>query len=231
MDGHDHEAPRLKHQAPNVVWRADIAMQRVVRDSSTQAAPVLRSVARAANWWGGTGVVLFAAVLWLGARAFKRRTLAQVGLRGAEGLAVASALSAIIKGLTGRARPFVTPGEPWHWEFNRGWVEAQFFSMPSGHTTATMAFAVAVTIATIEWKRTWRLALAGPLLASALVVAFARMYADQHWLTDVIAAAALGAVTSLILARVHAKAEHPGYARVMLGEPVQEAANSVGAAP
>ena len=231
MDGHDHEAPRLKQQAPNVAWRADIAMQRAVRDSSTQAAPVLRSVARAANWWGGTGVVLFAAVLWLGARAFKRRTVARVGLRGAEALAVASAVSAIIKGLAGRARPFVTPGEPWHWEFNRGWVEAQFFSMPSGHTTATTAFAVAVTIATIEWKPARRLALAGPLLVSALVVAFARMYADQHWLSDVIVAEILGAVTSLILARVHAKAQHPGYARVMLGEPVHEADNRVGATP
>jgi len=220
----------LTQQVPNIVWRVDVAAQRAARDSSLQASPALREVIQVANWWGGTGVILFGAVLWLGARTFKRRALARVGLRGVEGLALASAVGGIVKGLAGRARPFVTPGEPWHWEFNRGWSEAQFFSMPSGHTAATIAFAVGVMLATVEWAPRRRLALAGPLLASALVVAFARMYANQHWLSDVVAAAVLGTATSLILARMRATGEFPAYERMMLGRAPTEAHIVPGAA-
>ena len=230
MDRPDRGASRLTQQSPNIVWRADIAAQRAVRDSSLQASPALREAVQVVNWWGGTGVVLFGAALWLGARAFKRRALASVGLRGVEGLAVGSAVSGVIKGLAGRARPFVTPGEPWHWEFNRGWSEAQFFSMPSGHTTATVAFAVGVTLATMGWARGRRIALAGPLLASALAVAFARMYGDQHWLSDVVAALVLGTATGLILARIRAKRAYPAYERVMLGSAPGEAHGAAGAA-
>lgn len=203
--------------ATNIVWRVDGWVQQAVRDLGWQASGALHAVADAANWWGGTGVVLLAAALWIGGRALKRTSLARVGLRGAEGLAVASAVSGIIKGLAGRARPFVMPGEPWHWEFNHGWSDAQYFSMPSGHTTATMAFAVGVLVATRGSGLKSRTALVATLLVSAGTVAFARVYSDQHWLSDVVVALLLGTTTSLLLARVHARSTHPGYHRVMLG--------------
>jgi len=171
----------------------------------------------AANWWGGPGIIWFGAVLWLGGRTLKRTTVARIGLRGAEGLAIASALSAIIKGFAGRARPFVTPGEPWHWEFAHGWSDAHFFSMPSGHTTATTAFAVGVLLATRGIGVSQRVALVVPLIASAGAVAFARVYTDQHWLSDVLAAVVLGTVTSVVLARIHTRTRGDGYHRVMLG--------------
>jgi membrane-associated phospholipid phosphatase len=213
----DRRAPRVIDQQPNIVWRADAAGQRTVRDSTLQASPALRDVAKAANWWGGPGVIWFAAALWFGGRAFKRSAIARVGLRGAEGLAVASALSAIIKGFAGRGRPFVFPGEPWHWDINHGWSDAHFFSMPSGHTTATTAFAMAVLVATHGWSAKAQAALALPLLVSAGVVAFARMYSDQHWLSDVVVALVLGAATSVVLARWHARNPKSRYDRVMLG--------------
>ncbi len=204
-------------QAPNVIWRADIAVQRIVRDSSLQASPMIRTAAAAANWWGGPGVIWFGAVLWLGARTLKRPAIARVGLRGVEALAIASTLSGIIKGLAGRARPFVTPGEPWHWEFNRGWSEAQFFSMPSGHTTATTACVVAMALALATWRPAIRWFATIPLLATAILVAFARLYTDQHWLSDVAVAMLLGSVTALLLARLHRLRPSPRYERVMLG--------------
>ena len=204
-------------QATNVVWRMDIAVQQAVRDSVVQGSVALRDLAAGANWWGGLGVIWFAAALWLGGRALRRAPLARVGLRGAEALALASAVSGIVKGITGRARPFVTPGEPWHWELNRGWTDAQFFSMPSGHTTATMAFSVGVLIATRGWATKTRMMLAVPLFATPVAVAFARMFTDLHWLSDIVVALTIGTVTSVVLGRIHAKAKCTKYDRLMLG--------------
>ena len=208
--------------ATNIVWRVDGWVQQQVRDSSVQASSALHALADAANWWGGTGVVVFAALLWLGSRALKQPSVARVGLRGAEGLAVASAVSGLVKGLAGRARPFVTPGEPWHWEFNHGWSDAHYFSMPSGHTTATMAFVIAVLVATRGAAALPRAAFAFSLLMSVAAVAFARVYTDQHWASDIVAALVLGTTTSLLLARVHANSTYPGYHRLMLGTSAPE---------
>lgn len=211
-------------QVPNIVWRIDADVQRIARDSAVQAVPGLAPVARAVNTWGGDGVIWFAALLWLGGRAIKRQTWARVGLRGAEAIAIASAISGIIKGLAGRARPFLTPGEPWHWDFNHGWSDARYFSMPSGHTTATVAFAAAVVMATRDWAPGRRAALSVPLCVSAMLVGVARIFTNQHWISDVVVAMLLGTVTAIVLSRLHARAAEsrvPGapsrYHRWMLG--------------
>ena len=207
----------MTQQATSIVWRTDIEIRQVARDSTIQASPAIRGATAALNWWGGPGVIWLAGAVWLGGRALKRSTLARIGLRGAEGLAVASAVSGIIKGLAGRARPFVSPSEPWHWEFNRGWSEAQFFSFPSGHTTATTAFAVGVLLATRGMAPATRAVIAVALLLGAVGVAFARVYTDQHWFTDIVGAVVVGALTSTSLARVHARGTSLRYDRVMLG--------------
>lgn len=208
--------PHVTQEPNSFVWRADIAARGVLRDSSAQASELARESARVGNWWGGPGVVWFGAALWLGARSVRRTTVARVGLRGVEALAVASAISGIIKGLAGRARPFVD-GSPWHWEFSHGWSDARFFSMPSGHTTATTAFAVGILLASTGGFAAKRIAIAAPLMVSAVFVAWARMFTDQHWLSDVVVAMVLGAATSAVLARVHARRKPSAYDRIMLG--------------
>jgi membrane-associated phospholipid phosphatase len=207
----------VQESQPNAVWRFDAAVQRAARDSTRQESRALQGVARGANWWGGDGVVWFAAVLWLGARALRRHAISRIGLRGAEALAIASAISGITKGLAGRARPFVTPGEPWHFDFNHGWTDAQFFSMPSGHTTATIAFAAGVALALGAYRPAIRILVAVPLLLSGVVVAWARIYTNQHWLSDVTVAMLLGVGTSVALAMLHRTRPALAYHRVMLG--------------
>src|ERR1019366_3177502 len=136
-----------------------------------------QSVGTAFNWWGGPGVIWFAAVLWLGGRALKRARVSLLGLRAAEAIAVASAISSIMKGFVGRARPFVTPDEPWHWKFFfHGWNDAPYFSMPSGHTTATIAFAAAVSVAYARRAPRTRVAMIAGAFSATILVAFARVY-------------------------------------------------------
>ena len=206
----------------NLLYVADRALQSILQDPAVQHDAVLRAIAHAFNWRGGPGVICCAAVLWLGARALKRHGIAELGLRGAEGIAVASAISGIAKGLTGRSRPFLVPAEPWHWEFAHGWTDARFFSMPSGHTTATFAFAAAASVVAGNWRPIPRAAFTAAVFGSALLVAFARAFLDQHWLTDVAAGALLGGVTGFALARWHVRHPATPFDRALLGAPTAQ---------
>ena len=204
-----------------VIFDLDRATQQSFRAPGMQQRSELQFVGRVFNWWGGSGVVWFAALCWLGGRAMKRRRLSDIGLRGVEAMAVASAIGGIVKGLVGRARPFLAPGEPWDWSFARGWTDARYFSMPSGHTTATFAFAAAVTVAAVRLPR-FRWVIGLVVFASALLVAFARVFTDQHWLSDVVVGALLGSVTGIVLTRWHNRHPQSAFDRVLLGVPVEK---------
>lgn len=197
----------------------DRSTQEVLQSAAWQQSAALHAIATAFNWWGGPGVIWFAALLWLGGRALKQIRIAELGLRGTEGIAVSSAISGITKGLASRARPFVTPGEPWHFEFARGWTDAHYFSMPSGHTTATFGFVAAASLVAVRFAPLPRAMFVALALLSALAVAFARTYTDQHWATDVITGALLGAATGWWLVRLHRRLGRSAFDRALLGGP------------
>jgi membrane-associated phospholipid phosphatase len=209
----------------NPVYDADRAVAAASQSATLQQNQMLHAIGKTFNWWGGSGVIWFTALIWLGGRALKRGRVALLGLRAAEAIAVASSLSGILKGFAGRARPFVTPDAPWHWNFLHGWTDARYFSMPSGHTTATIAFAAAISVASARWAPPARVAMILGAFSSALLVAFARIYTNQHWLSDVIAGALLGATTGFVLVRWHERHPRTAFDRVMGGAAaVREAA-------
>ena len=168
---------------PSVVYALDARVQVLMRSSALQENGSARTVARAFNWWGGAGVIWCAVLLWLVARVARRRTLSLLGLRAVQAIAVSSALSGIAKGLGGRSRPFVAPGEPWHWSFAHGWTDARYFSMPSGHTTASFAFAMAVSAHLAGTSRARRGVVSALLILAAAGVGATRVYLNQHWLS------------------------------------------------
>ncbi len=189
-------------------------------EATTQAAPLTStqdSLGIGFNWWGGDGVVYATALLWIVSRLCKRRDLARVGLRGLEGLAFASAVSGILKGSLGRARPTISPGNPWNFNFFHGWSDAAYFSMPSGHTTASFGAAVAMTIAVADWPAAPKWIARVVLLTSAVMVAWARVATHQHWVTDVVAGALLGTTVATLVMRVHAKHPESRFDHVLLG--------------
>lgn len=219
MTGGAVQAPAAQPgSAPaGAVYAADRVAQRTLQATSVQQDGALRAVAETFNWWGGSGIIWFAALMWLVARAARKRRMSIVGLRGVEAIAISSAISGIIKGLAGRSRPFLRPGEPWHWDFAHGWTDARYFSMPSGHTTATFAFATAASVAVLRLKPAWRGVTIAAAFIAAAFVAFARVYLDQHWLSDVVAGAVLGGTTGFVIARWHAGRPATAFDRVLLG--------------
>jgi membrane-associated phospholipid phosphatase len=210
------------------IYDADAAMQRALQSTALQQSAPLRGMAAVFNWWGGPGVIWFAALLWLGARAARRRRWSSTGLRCLEALALSSIVSTIVKVFVGRARPFVTPGEPWHWFFRDpgvcmwcltpgGMADARHLSMPSGHTMTAFVFAAVISVSAARWARPLRTGTIAAAFATALLVAFARLYTNQHWLTDVIAGGALGGTAGFAIARWHAGHPDTGFDRVLLG--------------
>ena len=206
----------------NILYDADRAIAAALQSPAFQQSGLLHVIGRDFNWWGGPGVIWLAAIMWLGGRALKNSRISLIGLRGAEAIAVASALNGILKGLTGRVRPFVTPGEPWYWSFNHGWRNAHYQSMPSGHTAATIAFAAALTVASSRLSTASRIRMSVVAFASGFLVAFARVYTNQHWFSDVLAAVVLGAAVGFLLTRWHEQHPRTAFDRVMLGAAAAE---------
>jgi len=93
----------------------------------------------------------------------------------------------ILKRLIGRVRPSDSGPfayVPWSWRH-------EYASLPSGHSTT--AFAAAVAIAML-WPRT-----RVPLLIFAVVIALSRVVITAHFVSDVIAAAFVGAFGAILV--------------------------------
>ena len=104
-------------------------------------------------------------------------------------MAVSQVLIGPLKALYGRERPPLPL------------VETSAASFPSGHSVAGAAIAVALVIVLVPaGPRRRVLELAAVIAATAM--AMSRVYLRAHWLSDVVAGAALGAAISIVAAVV-----------------------------
>ncbi len=110
-----------------------------------------------------------------------------------ESFLLANAVTGTFKIALGRRRPNVT-GDPF--ELRPVNVNSSF---PSGHTTS--AFAAATTLS--EYYPTWQVMV--PAYAAASAVGFSRLYANQHWGSDVVGGALVGFGVSHALYKRHQK--------------------------
>lgn len=116
----------------------------------------------------------------------KKPALTRAGLRISSSLLLAGGLALGGKMAFGRERPFQNPDREYIFSPFRG----RDASFPSGHTT--MAFALATSLSNEIHK---------PLVSVLLYTAAAgtgwsRINDDQHWLSDVVAGAALGVASA-----------------------------------
>jgi membrane-associated phospholipid phosphatase len=171
------------------------SLQRPVLQNNT----TLRRTATGFRLLGSPGVLLISGTFYVVGRVSHTRGLAAAGLHGAEAIVLAEVAGGLIKWTTGRARPFeVGDSLPHDFQFLRGLRKGYAYSsFPSGHTIAGFAAAAAFTSeATRSWPHSgW---LIGPVLyGSAGLVGLSRMYNDQHWASDVVFGAGLGAFVGI----------------------------------
>jgi len=196
----------------------DAPWDRAIGGAGPQGSHLLREFDRLGDNWGSPGAIVVAGALWAGARVLHDSVRARIGGRAIEALMLSGIVTGAIKGLAGRARPFADPGHPGDWALLRGVHDDRYQSFPSGHATAAFAFASAVT-AQLNRDRSPAARWAGPVLYSfAGVTAFARTYDHAHWLSDVVAGAAVGTLSGLVVARWHDAHQRSWIDRVLVGQ-------------
>ena len=119
--------------------------------------------------------------------------MADLGLHGTEAIVVGLTATGLIKGLAGRARPYVDTDNPRDFKPFRGFTSgSDYSSFPSGHTLTGFAVASAVTAETRRWwpHSTWY--IAPVMYGGASLIGLSRMYNNKHWASDVMLGAAIG---------------------------------------
>jgi undecaprenyl-diphosphatase len=146
----------------------------------------MEAVSRFGDWPGhiALGVVLMGIAFFRGNKRWVRIFAVMV-----LACALAGVTTRVIKISTGRARPNVESETRW----NGPRFDPRHNAFPSGHTAASTGFFATLAFAC------GRLGLG--LLSIPLVVAFSRMYVGAHHLSDVVAAAFIGALAAYFLVR------------------------------
>ena len=126
-------------------------------------------------------------VMFVGGLLANRPGLRRGGERVAVSLALGAVLAAAAKFSVGRLRPDQTPETAAFKPFSGA------DAFPSGH--ATMAFALATSLSD-EIGHPWATV---PLMALATGTAWSRINDKQHWLSDVVAGAAIGVVSAQLV--------------------------------
>ena len=120
-------------------------------------------------------------------------TVADVGLHTAEAVVLTSAISQIIRGPLGRARPSVSDN-PYHFQFGKGFLHFNNRAFPSLHSATAFAAASAIS-GEIHARNADANAFISPVLYSAAAVpGLIRIYLNQHWASDVVGGAFVGAL-------------------------------------
>jgi membrane-associated phospholipid phosphatase len=158
----------------------------MLQHQNTGVSNFMQWVSRFGDWPGhvAVGLLLLGIAYWRGSKKWMRIFAAMI-----LACALAGVATRIVKISTGRARPNVQAEAQW----NGLKFSPRYNAFPSGHTAASTAFFATLAFAC------WRIGLG--LLAIPLLIAFSRMYIAAHHLSDVVAAALIGAFAAYFLAR------------------------------
>lgn len=125
-----------------------------------------------------------------------------LGFLYAESVLFSYGMKNILKSLISRARPYC------YYAFS-GDEREDYRSFPSGHTV--MAFTGAGFLTTslliLNPDSPWALPLAGVSIALATVTSVLRVASGNHYITDVLAGAALGSLSGVIIPLLHRQRE------------------------
>ncbi len=152
----------------------------------------LHSVSQALAFGGGPGPFILGAGFFAVGKATGSHALASAGAHVTESVLLAATITALGKGVAGRALPGVQTSEEFEWGrgFHHG--NGPFVSFPSGHTAAAFAMASALTGEANNWRPGLRRYVAPVSYLAATAIGVARLYQNVHWVSDLPLAAAIG---------------------------------------
>jgi membrane-associated phospholipid phosphatase len=205
-----------------VMYPLDREVAISLRDSATQANRFFKRSSTGVEAIASPGAYIIGGTMWVAGRLARKERVADLGWHGTEAVLFAQGVTAVIKGVAGRERPFLSEGrEPANFRFGRGFSSGDFSSFPSGHTSTAFAAAAAVANETSRWWPRSKWVVGSLMYAGASAVGLSRMYHSRHWGSDVVVGAAIGTFSGRkVVQYAHG---HPGNIvdRIMLGTKVK----------
>jgi len=200
-----------RHTAPLILVTAAtaflIAADENIRDgfqSYTESHGWVRDVSPVITQMGGLGAAATAGIFFGAGLILKDERARDTGYLAACAMAQSFLVDYVIKGMTGRQRPFVADGED-HWAGPAGFFkrcdpdnDGLYDSFPSGHST--WAFSLATVVAMQYRHRPWVPILAYTIAAG---VGLSRVTLDRHWMSDVFVGAVVGHLVARLVVRSH----------------------------
>ena len=188
-----------------------------LQDSSVQTNRFFKRASTGVEVIASPGAYYIGGSLYIIGRVAHLPRMADLGWHGTEAVMMGELTSFALKGMVGRARPFVSIDDPDDFGFGRGFGAQRYRSFPSGHATTAFAAAAAVTDETTLWwpRSTW---VIGPVMyGGATLVAVSRMYHNRHWASDVAVGALIGTFSGKKVVLASHASPHNVIDRVMLG--------------
>jgi membrane-associated phospholipid phosphatase len=198
----------------------DVGITEEFSDPGLQHSTFLQHVSHGLNTVGDPGVFFASIALYGVARVSGQDRWARLGLYSTEAIAASGAVTALLKGVVGRARPSIDENDSDSFELNRGFGDNERSSFPSGHATAAFAAATVVAGETARWWPDAAPYVTPIAYGGAALVALSRIYSERHWASDVLMGAGIGTLSGLAV--IHFNEAHPRNLinRVLLGASV-----------
>lgn len=184
-----------------VISRLDVHIAHIFGDSGFHAQhPGWTKAAKRTSLVTETALMLTGGTVYGIARLRRDEGTADVTLHTTESVASAALFIQVVRGVLGRARPYVTDtaggrhdSDPYHFELLHGFTSFDYRSFPSMHAMASVAVAAALSTEMHERGTPHRAVISPLLYVGAAMPALARLYLDEHWASDIALGVFLGA--------------------------------------
>jgi len=180
----------------------DRSFARRLQDPGNQQNRFFKNASKNIEYFADPGSIVIGVSMYSVGRVASWRTAEDLGLHGTEAVAVSGIVTALLKDVAGRARPYASPDtSPRDFHLWRGLKGGGYQSFPSGHATAAFAAASVVTSESQRWwpKGIW--VVAPTMYGGATLVGLSRMYNNAHWASDVALGAAIGTFAGIKVVR------------------------------
>jgi membrane-associated phospholipid phosphatase len=184
------------------MFPVDRSLATRLQDSSTQASHLIKNATRDVQFVADPGSIFIGVGLYGVGRVGHWKEVADLGLHGTEAVALSGSITALLKGIAGRGRPYVSGDtNPHDFKLGRGFGDGRYASFPSGHSTVAFAAAAAVTSESRRWWPHEQWIVAPVMYGGATLVGLSRMYNNAHWASDVVLGAAIGTFSGIKVVR------------------------------
>lgn len=161
-------------------------------DSSLQSNEPIRSTVGTLTTIHERSLLGASVVAYLGGRVLGSRPVADVGLHTAEALVAGTVIGSFMKSTAGRARPRAANGDPYEFQFGKGYTSGDYRAFPSLHEIGSFSAAAALTSEIYRYDARAGRVVGLVTYGGASMVGLARMYSAEHWASDVVLGSAIG---------------------------------------